>query len=349
MPVSIGEIIEKRYRIDRKLGQGGFGAVYYALDLRLNVACAIKECLDTSDAATRQFKREASMLAELRHPNLPRVTDYFDLQAKGLYLVINFIEGEDLATRINELPWRFTEEQVLPWIKQVCEALDYLHSHTPPIIHRDIKPQNIIVTKDNAAVLVDFGLAKVYDPSKQTTTGARGGTPGFSPLEQYGQGTTDQRSDIYSLGATIYALLTGTIPPESIERVVTNVSLKPMHVFNPTISSSFDNAISKALEINPDRRIQTVKELFKALSDHNSAIISSNQNYSQTIAGIHSSIPDGFQLDQKDYKLQQATVWFEKGISLRSQRHYEEAITCFDEAQKINRIWQLPGPKKADA
>ena len=222
MPVSIGETLEKRYKIDRKLGQGGFGAVYHALDMRLSVSCAIKECLDTSGAATRQFKQEASMLAELRHPNLPQVTDYFDLQAKGLYLVMDFIEGEDLATKINKNGYGFTEEQVMPWIKQICEALDYLHSHNPPIIHRDIKPQNIIVTKNDVAILVDFGLAKVYDPLTHTTTGALGGTPGFSSIEQYGQGTTDQRSDIYSLGATIYALLTGQNPPESIQRVINN-------------------------------------------------------------------------------------------------------------------------------
>ena len=279
MPVTTGEILESRYRVDRKLGQGGFGAVYQALDLQLNVACAIKESLDVSEVATLEFKREASILAELRHPNLPRVTDYFDLAEKGLYLVMDFIEGDDLAIKINKNGSGFTEEEVMPWIRQICKALDYLHRHNPPIIHRDIKPQNIIVTEQNVAILVDFGLAKVYDPITQTTTGALGGTPGFSPIEQYGQGTTDQRSDIYSLGATIYALLTGQNPPESIQRVGNNLSLKPIQVFNPTVSPTFDNAISKALDINPARRIQTVKELFGTLYDNRLVKIRNNQKF----------------------------------------------------------------------
>ena len=182
-----GEILEDRYKINALLGQGGFGAVYKAQDLRLNILCAIKESFDVSEVATRQFRREASMLAELRHPNLPRVTDYFDLRAKGLYLVMDFIEGEDLGTKLNKNGGRFTQKQVTPWLRQICDALDYLHSHNPPIIHRDIKLQNIIVTKEDIAILVDFGLAKFYDPSRPTTMGHREGRLVFHPLSSMGK------------------------------------------------------------------------------------------------------------------------------------------------------------------
>lgn len=268
MSIHIGETLEKRYKIDRKLGQGGFGAVYHAMDLRLNIACAIKESLDVSESVTRQFEREASILAELRHPNLPRVTDYFNLQGNGLFLVMDFIEGEDLAAKIYKNGSGLTIEQVLPWIKQICAALDYLHNHNPPIIHRDIKPQNIIVTKQNTAVLVDFGLAKAYDPLNQTTTGARGGTSGFSPLEQYGQGTTDPRSDIYSLAATIYVLLTGKVPPDSIQRVINNVPLQEIQILNKSIRAPLANIIMKALEIEPTKRIQTIKVFLNSILEN---------------------------------------------------------------------------------
>ena len=255
-----GEILEDRYKINDLLGQGGFGAVYKAVDLRLNILCAIKESFDVSETATRQFRREASMLAELRHPNLPRVTDYFDLPGKGLYLVMDFIEGEDLWTKVvnhgNGLP----EEEVINWIKQVCEALKYLHGHHPPVIHRDIKPQNIIVTGENVAVLVDFGLSKIYETEKSTTMGARGITPGFSPPEQYGQGTTDHRSDIYALGATAYALITAHVPYESVQRMTRNHLLENPRKFQPGISKELVQAVGKALKINPDSRYQSIQE-----------------------------------------------------------------------------------------
>jgi len=260
MPLVEKEMLEHRYRVDKRIGEGGFGAVYRAWDTRLDTPCAIKESFDTSDEATRQFAHEASILANLRNPHLPRVTDYFDLHGKGLYLVMDFIEGEDLWTKVVNHGKGLPEEEVINWIKQVCEALAYLHGHHPPVIHRDIKPQNIIVTGENNAVLVDFGLSKIYETEKSTTMGARGLTPGFSPPEQYGQGTTDQRSDIYALGATIYALITAHVPYESIDRMTRNHLLENPRKFQPGITRELVQAIAKALKINPDSRYQSIQE-----------------------------------------------------------------------------------------
>jgi len=341
-----GEILEDRYKINDLLGQGGFGAVYKAIDLRLNILCAIKESFDVSETATRQFRREASMLAELRHPNLPRVTDYFDLRAKGLYLVMDFIEGEDLGTKLIKNGGGFTQEQVTPWLRQICDALDYLHSHNPPIIHRDIKLQNIIVTKDNIATLVDFGLAKFYDPSRPTTMGAQGGTPGFSPIEQYGQGKTDQRSDIYSLGATIYTLLTGQVPPESIQRVSNKIPIIPIHDFNPSVSSQLEKAVRKSLWINPAKRIQTVRELIEVLaSDKVLEVINDNSS----VKGIAASIQyDAFYRSSEKASLpSQASEWNLKGEHFFNQKRYKEALHCYDKALEIDpqngKAWNRKG------
>lgn len=259
MTLTIGSTLEKRYQIEKKLGEGGFGAVYQARDTRLSVRCAIKESFYTSEEATRQFRREAEMLAKLRHPNLPRVTDYFDTPS-GLYLVMDFVEGYDLVTVFQKYGKPLPEDKVVTWIGQVCEALTYLHTQNPPIIHRDIKPQNIIITNEGVAMLVDFGLAKIYESGMNTSTGARGGTPGFSPIEQYGLGSTDARSDIYALGATLYVLLTGKLPPESIQRVANDTALKSPRDFNPQISEPVEQAILHALAIQPKSRPQSVKE-----------------------------------------------------------------------------------------
>ncbi|MCX6068495.1 MAG: serine/threonine-protein kinase, partial [Chloroflexi bacterium] len=254
MPLALGETLERRYKIDKKLGEGGFGAVYRAYDTRLDVLCAVKESFDSSEEAARQFKRGASMLASLRHPHLPRVTDFFDIPNKGLYLVMDFVQGEDLLTRIQRLHQPLPEDQVVDWLKQICEALSYIHSQNPPVIHRDIKPQNIIIDQSGNAILVDFGLAKLFDAGQRTSLGARGLTPGFAPVEQYGSGATDARSDIYSLGATAYAMLTAQAPPESIQRVVNAETLTSPRGLIRSISEPLSDAIMQALEIDPRRR-----------------------------------------------------------------------------------------------
>jgi len=266
MPLSEGQTINHdRYRIESLLGQGGMGAVYRAWDTTLDVPVAIKENLDASTVAQKQFSREANILARLSHPNLPRVTDYFFIPGQGQYLVMDFVDGEDLQSMLDRLG-KLPEPQVLSWIAQICEALAYLHSQPNPIIHRDIKPANIRIRPDGHAMLVDFGIAKIYDPHLATTVGAKAVTPGYSPPEQYGGGSTDSRSDIYALGATLYHLLTGEAPPESVQRMVKQVPLPPPHQYNERITPEVEQAILKSVEIATDRRFQTVDEFRRALT-----------------------------------------------------------------------------------
>lgn len=264
MALSPGTILNNRYRIVSILGQGGMGAVYQAFDENLGIYVAVKENLFMTDDYARQFQREANILASLRHPNLPRVGDYFAVPNQGQYLVMDYIDGEDLRQRIERLG-NLPEKEVIAIGAVMCEALAYLHSRQPPIIHRDIKPGNIKITPEGHAQLVDFGLAKLMVGGEQTTTGARAMTPGYSPPEQYGTAPTDARTDIYSLGATLYAALTGMIPEDGLARATGKAELTPLRVLNPKISRKLAVVIETALAVDPDHRYQTAEEFKEAL------------------------------------------------------------------------------------
>ena len=204
MTLERGTLLHKRYRIVEILGQGGMGSVYRAVDENLGVDVAVKENLFTSDEYSKQFRLEAVILAGLRHPNLPRVSDHFAIGDEGQYLVMDFIEGEDLRQRMERLG-TVSEEDAVMVGAAMCDALTYLHTRKPSILHRDIKPGNVKISPEGTIYLVDFGLAKLMQGPQATTTGARAMTPGYSPPEQYGTARTDARTDIYSLGATLYA------------------------------------------------------------------------------------------------------------------------------------------------
>jgi len=268
MPLKTGVILNNRYRILKILGKGGFGAVYRAADMALKFPCAVKENLDTSPEAERQFEKEAVILASLSHPNLPRVRDHFIVPGQGQYLVMDFIEGDDLYSLV-ERTSIISEDQALNWINQIASALNYLHNQKPPIIHRDIKPANIRVNPDGKAFLVDFGLVKVYDPSMRTTIGARAVTPGYSPPEQYGHGTTDPRTDIYALSATLYTLLTGLEPQESIQRVVSD-NLAPVDSIKVQIHPGLGRVIGRGMQLQPSQRYPTVAAFEQALKNPDS-------------------------------------------------------------------------------
>lgn len=263
-----GTLLNNRYRIVEILGQGGMGSVYRAVDEHLDLEVAVKDNLFTTDEYARQFRREALILASLRHPNLPRVTDHFTLDGQGQYLVMDYIDGEDLRQRMERIGL-LPEEDVILIGAAVCDALEYMGTRNPPIIHRDLKPGNVKITPNGEIFLVDFGLAKTLIGSQATTTGARAMTPGYSPPEQYGTARTDQRSDIFSLGATLYAALTGTTPEDALARAMDQVELTAIRRCNPKISKRLAGVIEKALEVRPDERFQTALEFKKALLDAN--------------------------------------------------------------------------------
>ena len=276
-------ILRGRYEIIRLVGQGGMGAVYQANDLRLDGrVCAIKEILPALLIDQRgpeldlgqtieQFYQEASVLARLDHPNLPKVSDYFSVDGRE-YLVMDFIEGRDLQEIVNEALRQnkhLSETQVLLWATQLLDALEYLHSQDPPVLHRDIKPGNIKITPENRLKLVDFGLVKVLQPDdSRTVTVVQGrGTVAYTPLEQYGgdTGHTDVRSDIYSVGATLYHLLAGTPPQDAKERFLMSGLLDPLRQLNPAISTRTERAVFQALAMHPDERPPNVAGLRQAL------------------------------------------------------------------------------------
>lgn len=264
MTLERGTLLHKRYRIVEILGQGGMGSVYRAVDENLGVDVALKENLFTTDEYSRQFRLEAVILANLRHPNLPRVSDHFVVGDQGQYLVMDYIEGEDLRQRM-ERAGNINEDEAILIGAAMCDALSYLHTRKPPILHRDLKPGNVKITPDGHIFLVDFGLAKVVQGSQATTTGARAMTPGYSPPEQYGTARTDPRTDVYSLGATLYAALSGIIPEDGLARAMDNAQLTPLRKRNPKVTKRLATAIEKAMSIDPAERYQNADDFQKAL------------------------------------------------------------------------------------
>lgn len=273
-------ILKDRYKVASPIGQGGMGAVYQAEDTLLpGRVCALKEIAPDPDLDTGtltqlqdQFRQEASVLARLDHPNLPKVSDYFS-QDRREYLVMDFIPGHDLREIVDQALGqnRFLEEtQVINWAEQLCDALEYLHNQNPPILHRDIKPSNIKLTPSGLLKLVDFGLVKLLtsDEARTVTVVQGQGTAAYTPLEQYGGDDvhTDTRSDIYALGATLYHLLTMRAPVTARERFLRPDALTPPRQINSRISPGVERAIMSALELHPDNRppdIATFKQMMR--------------------------------------------------------------------------------------
>jgi serine/threonine protein kinase len=274
-------ILQGRYRILRQLGQGGMGAVYEAIDQRLDTTIALKETLFVEEKLRKQFEREARLLARLHHPALPRVSDHF-AEAEGAFLVMQFIGGDDLAEMISRRRGPFPLEQVLLWADQLLDALDYLHTQDPQIIHRDIKPQNLKLSSRGQIILLDFGLAKgqLGDVSRVTTSASIFGyTPNYAPLEQVQGLGTDPRSDIYALAATLYHLLTGMKPPDALTRAAALVNGQPDPLqladeLNPSVGPQVSAVLQRAMAQNRDQRYPTAAAMRNALQTSNESTVS---------------------------------------------------------------------------
>jgi serine/threonine-protein kinase len=264
-------VLNNRYTVLQVLGFGGFSAVYLAFDQRLsNRKVAVKELLHTDPAIIQQFETEAKLLATLSHPALPKAFDWFkQFGTDRYYLVMEFIDGVSAWELVNR-NGPMTPLSALRLMEPVFDAVAYLHRQNPPILHRDIKPQNILVSRERKVYLVDFGIAKVGGAGQKTATGARGVTPGFSPPEQYlATGETDVRSDIYSLGATMYFLLTGKVPPDATERLQREMagqpSLEPIRSVNAAVSQQVEQAIMIAMALRKEQRFNNVEEFLAGL------------------------------------------------------------------------------------
>src|SRR5882672_11263690 len=282
--LSPGVVLQQRYRIKRLLAHGGMGAVYEAEAVHLrNAIVAVKETFFNEDRKNmrEQFEREAATLARLRHPALPQIKDHF-IEGSGQFLVMDFIAGDDLGEllgrRLNEKSEPFEFRQVMEWAERLLDALVYIHGQYPPVIHRDIKPQNLKLTPRGELFLIDFGLAKDATTPSRTGHSVRAYTLEFAPPEQIKGVGTDARSDLYSLGATLYHLVTGKLPPdarvreESVVKHLMPDLLQPAHRVNPQIPFAFAATLAKSMALDREQRYQSAQEMRDALGPIKKAV-----------------------------------------------------------------------------
>jgi serine/threonine protein kinase len=251
-----------RYQVQRELGRGGMGSVYLAFDLQHRRQVAIKVARLAGPEARAQFRREALYLQKLHHHSLPRVWDTFSDTQRD-FLVMEFIPGEDLETLVQQQGPQ-PEWLVLRWADELLDVLDYLHTQNPPIIHRDVKPGNLKLRQNDTLVLVDFGIAKEYMPESDAYEGASAVTPGFSPPEQYADSLADERTDVYSAGATLYYLLTGVIPAAAPDRASGEAALAPVTRLAPETSGATDVLLRQALQLTSEERWGNAAEMRRA-------------------------------------------------------------------------------------
>jgi serine/threonine protein kinase/DNA-binding beta-propeller fold protein YncE len=270
-----GTILQGRYRVVRQLARGGMGTVYEAVDERLDAVVALKETSFGDEELRKAFEREARLLARLHHPALPRVSDHFN-EGEGQFLVMQFVGGSDLEEMRRARPGgSFPAAQVLEWADQLLDALDYLHAQEPPVIHRDIKPQNLKLGERGQVMLLDFGLAKGYASSTSPLAPAAsvlGYTLVYAPLEQMQSAGTDPRSDIYSLAATLYHLLTGTPPPDARARADAALNgepdpLRAASELSTQVSPDVAAVLSQAMALRRDQRLSSAAAMRRALRE----------------------------------------------------------------------------------
>ncbi|HYP54583.1 MAG TPA: serine/threonine-protein kinase, partial [Pyrinomonadaceae bacterium] len=307
--ISPGTLLQNRYRVAQQIGQGGMGTVYVATDERFRSTVALKETHFDEPGLRRAFEREAHLLHRLRHAALPKVTDHF-AEGPGQFLVMEFIPGEDLSEMLRARAGAFDLKDVLSWADQLLDALDYLHTQDTPVVHRDIKPQNLKLASRNQIVLLDFGLAK-GSAAQLTRVTATGSVFGYSrhyaPLEQIQGAGTDPRSDLYSLGATLYHLLTAAPPPDALTRATAVLNgqpdpLAPASEVNSRVPASVSDVLARAMSLSAGQRPQTASEMRDAL---------------RAAAALQDSAPE--QLSSQSAPSQTANTVYEQGALFNQQ------------------------------
>ena len=315
-------LLAARYQLLSRIGQGGMGAVYKAADTRFNNrSLAIKEMSSTGLPPARlleaeaAFEREAHLLADLLHPNLPRIYEHFTENDRS-YLVMDFIEGQTVEEHLEQVGGGpLPIEQVIKWAEQLCDVLNYLHTHQPPIIFRDLKPANVMMSENGHIYLIDFGIARIFKPGKQHDTVALG-SPGYAAPEQYGKAQSSPRSDIYSLGALLHHLLTGIDPSEQ------PFFFRPASQVNPAIDPALDALLQQMLAMDSDRRPASAQEVLNALKG---TINSQSRSTSRPLSSSQDPLLD-------------------EAYALYTQKRLDEAIAVYNRALQTNNTnpqgWQ---------
>lgn len=260
--LQVGDIVENTYKILTQIGQGGMSTVYLAINIRANKQWAIKEVrkdgYQDGEFVRETLIAESEILKKVKHKHLPSIVDVID-KGDTFLVIMDYIEGDTLRKRIRKQGAQ-PEKAVINWAIQICEVFDYLHSQNPPIIYRDTKPSNIMLKPDGTLVLIDFGTAREYKESKCEDTKALGTRGYAAPEQQAASSQSDQRTDIYNLGATMYHLLTGRSPAREL------YGMRPIREIDPTLSEGTEYIVSKCIQTDPADRYQSAKELMYDLS-----------------------------------------------------------------------------------
>jgi tetratricopeptide (TPR) repeat protein len=341
-------LLAARYQLLSRIGQGGMGAVYKAADTRFNNRpLAIKEMSSTGLPPARlleaeaAFEREAHLLADLLHPNLPRIYEHFTENDRS-YLVMDFIEGQTVEEHLEQIGGGpLPIEQVIKWAEQLCDVLNYLHTHQPPIIFRDLKPANVMMSESGHIYLIDFGIARIFKPGKQHDTVALG-SPGYAAPEQYGKAQSSPRSDIYSLGALLHHLLTGIDPSEQ------PFFFRPASQVNPAIDPALDALLQQMLAMDSDRRPASAQEVLNALKG---TINSQSRSTSRPLSSSQDPLLDEAYALYTQKRLDEAIAvynralqtnttnpqgWQGYGLTQRLRGLHEDALSSFERALQLD-------------
>lgn len=341
-------LLASRYQLISRIGQGGMGAVYKAADTRFNNRpIAIKEMSSAGlpparlQEAEAAFEHEAHLLADLLHPNLPRIYEHFTENDRS-YLVMDYIEGQTIEEHLVQLGGGpLPVDQVIKWAEQLCDVLSYLHTHQPPIIFRDLKPANVMKSESGHLYLIDFGIARIFKPGKQHDTVALG-SPGYAAPEQYGKAQSTPRSDIYSLGALLHHLLTGIDPSEQ------PFFFRDASQVNPAVDPALDELLKQMLSMDSDRRPASAQEVLNAL---NGTITTQSRSTSRPLTNTQDTLLDEAHKLYTQKRLDEAIAaynrvlqannanpqgWQGYGLTQRLRGLYEDALSSFERALKLD-------------